>query len=211
MNIAQALIDVMREVDHVAKRDRNSAQNFNFRGIDAVVNAVGPALRKHGVIVTPDVRSYEYGTVEVGKNRTQMGHVRIIVAYTFHGPDGDSITSSAAGEAMDAGDKATPKAMSVAFRTALLQALALPTDEPDPDSSSYERAPAVPIASDDTVNEIESLIDALDPSPKQQLRDVWKVHKLPRPAQLNALQAEEARALIRQVLAGDYEPKGDPA
>ena len=29
--------------------------------------------------------------------------------------------------------------MSVAFRTALLQALALPTDEPDPDSQVYER------------------------------------------------------------------------
>ena len=52
-----------------------------FRGIDAVVNAVGPALRKHKVIVTPEVRTYEYGTVEVGRNRTQMGHVRVLVAY----------------------------------------------------------------------------------------------------------------------------------
>ena len=43
---------------------------------------------------------------------------------------------------MDSGDKATAKAMSVAFRTALLQALALPTDEPDPDSQSYERSSA---------------------------------------------------------------------
>jgi hypothetical protein len=40
------------------------------------------------------------------------------------------------------GDKAAPKAMSVAFRTALLQALALPTDEPDPDSQSFEREEA---------------------------------------------------------------------
>ena len=44
-----------------------------------------------------------------------------------------------AAEAWDSGDKAAPKAMSVAFRTALLQALALPTDDPDPDSQSYER------------------------------------------------------------------------
>ena len=43
---------------------------------------------------------------------------------------------------MDGGDKATAKAMSVAFRIALLQALALPTSEPDPDSTSYERSPA---------------------------------------------------------------------
>ena len=36
--------------------------------------------------------------------------------------------------------------MSVAFRIALLQALALPTDEPDPDSYSYERSEAKPNA-----------------------------------------------------------------
>jgi len=41
---------------------------------------------------------------------------------------------------MDSGDKATAKAMSVAFRTALLQSLSLPTDEVDPDATSYERS-----------------------------------------------------------------------
>jgi hypothetical protein len=34
--------------------------------------------------------------------------------------------------------------MSVAFRVALLQALCIPTDEPDPDSAAYERSPATP-------------------------------------------------------------------
>ena len=53
---------------------------------------------------------------------------------------------------MDSGDKATPKAMSVAFRIALLQALALPTDEPDPDSYAYERAEAKPKA---TISQID--------------------------------------------------------
>ena len=42
-----------------------------------------------------------------------------------------------AAESWDTGDKAMPKAMSVAMRTALIQALALPTDEPDPDSFTY--------------------------------------------------------------------------
>jgi hypothetical protein len=71
-----------------------------------------------------------------------MGHVKVKVTYTFIGANGDSIKATVVGEAMDAGDKATAKAMSVAFRTALLQALSLPTDEPDPDSSSYERSSA---------------------------------------------------------------------
>ena len=55
------------------------------------------------------------------------------------GVDGSTLTATVAAEAWDTGDKATPKAMSVAFRTALLQALALPTDEPDPDSHTYVR------------------------------------------------------------------------
>jgi hypothetical protein len=41
---------------------------------------------------------------------------------------------------MDSGDKATAKAMSVAFRTALLQVFFLPTDEKDPDEDSFVRA-----------------------------------------------------------------------
>lgn len=146
--IYEALASVMSDVQAVKKADRNDAQRFMFRGIDAVVNAVGPALRKHGVTVSPRVDLYEYGTVTVGSGdkARPMGHVRVLVTYTFHGPAGDSLPAQAPGEAFDAGDKATPKAMSVAFRTALLQALALPTDEPDPDATTYERAPAAPPA-----------------------------------------------------------------
>ena len=138
--IAQAMNAIMKEVGAIAKKDKNTSQGFNFRGIDSVVNAVSPALQKHGVIVVPSVEDYEYATVEIGKNRTAMGHVKVKVTYTFIGASGDSIKATVVGEAMDAGDKATAKAMSVAFRTALLQALSLPTDEPDPDSSSYERS-----------------------------------------------------------------------
>jgi hypothetical protein len=143
LTIAQALTEVMKEVGAVAKKDRNASQGFNFRGIDAVVNAVSPALQKHGVIVVPSVEDYEYASVEIGKNRTVMGHVKVKVSYTFIGASGDSIKATVVGEAMDSGDKATAKAMSVAFRTALLQTLSLPTDEPDPDSQSYERSEKV--------------------------------------------------------------------
>lgn len=142
--IYQALADVMRAVKSVGKDGFNQHDRYKFRGIDGVVNAVGPALRDAGVFVIPDVRSYEYGSVVVGKNRTEMGHARVVVAYTFYGPAGDSVVASAPGEAFDSGDKATAKAMSVAFRTALLQSLALPTDDPDPDIHSYERSEAAP-------------------------------------------------------------------
>ncbi len=142
-NIYESLNAVMRQVGAVRKTDRNTqGQGYNFRGIDAVTNAVYPALVEHGVFVTPNVVDYEYGTVVVGSRRTEMGHARLTVQFTFYGPAGDSVTATTAGEAFDSGDKATAKAHSVALRTALLQTLMLPTDEPDPDTHTYERGPS---------------------------------------------------------------------
>lgn len=134
--IHDALASVMADVDHVAKRDRNEHQRFLFRGIDAVVNAVGPALRKHSVVVVPRIQHVDYELVHTSTGKPATA-CRVIVTYAFFATDGSSIEATVAGEAWDSGDKATPKAMSVAFRTALLQALALPTDEPDPDASAY--------------------------------------------------------------------------
>jgi hypothetical protein len=132
----------MRAIPAVPKGDRNTAQNFSFRGIDAVMNAVGPKLREHGVLVLPQVQEHHNENVTVGRNATQMRSVVVLVRYVFIGPEGDKLEVEVPGEAMDAGDKAYSKAMSVALRTALLQALSLPTDEKDPDEDTYERASA---------------------------------------------------------------------
>ena len=71
-----------------------------------------------------------------------MAHVSVRVRYRFMAPDGSHVDAVVPAEAFDSGDKAVSKAMSVAFRTALIQALTLPTNEPDPDAEVYERAPA---------------------------------------------------------------------
>lgn len=140
--IQQALAAVMNEIIAVGKDGRNTSQNYNFRGVDAVVNAAGPAFRKHGVVPMPRVLASERASVEVGAKRSLMREVVLKVAYDFHGPAGDVLSCEVEAEALDSGDKATSKAMSVAYRTALLQVLAIPTDDPDPDTQSYERAAA---------------------------------------------------------------------
>lgn len=141
--IVQALSRVMADVRAVGKDSQADAKigGYKFRGVDAVVNAVGPALRRHGVIVMPEVLSVERVTTQ-SRQGASMLNVYVTTRFTFHGPAGDSLSTVVLGEAADAGDKATSKAQSVAFRVALLQALCLPTDDADPDAEGYERAGA---------------------------------------------------------------------
>ncbi|HET9653822.1 MAG TPA: ERF family protein [Kineosporiaceae bacterium] len=136
----EGVVAVMRLVRGVAKRDRNDEQRFLFRGIDAVLNAVGPALRRAGIIPIPRVQERVTTQVATRAGR-MMNHTLVRVTYDFRGPGGPDDVISAEnipGEAMDVGDKSVSKAMSVAFRTALIQLFALPTDEPDPDATCHE-------------------------------------------------------------------------
>ena len=155
-SIYQALNNVMRDVQAVRKGEKNTHGNFLFRGIDAVTNAVGPALREHGVIVTPEVLDAQYDVVHVGKQQTVMSRVTLRIEWTWWGPEGDSITCTTQGEAFDSGDKATAKAHSVAFRTAMLQTLCLPTDEKDPDVDTYERS-AAPSGMDELLAAVDEI------------------------------------------------------
>lgn len=158
------LAHVMGDVLAVGKHETNTTQHFNFRGIDAVLNAVGPALRRHRVVVLPTVLRSDVTSVEVGSKHTRMAHVTLRVRYRFYAEDGSSVDAVVPAEAFDAGDKAVSKAMSVAYRTCLIQALSLPTTEPDPDSVSYERAPGMD--PDDMFDQLRLTTKTLaDPSP----------------------------------------------
>jgi hypothetical protein len=139
-NVYSAWNSVMQQVQQVGKTGYNQSQGFSFRGVDAVVNAVGPALREHGVIVIPDEivenTATEYTT---GKYDTRMVNRLVRIRWKVVGPEGDLFTGESVGEAADAGDKAMSKAQSVAYRVFLLQALCIPTGDPDPDAESHER------------------------------------------------------------------------
>lgn len=139
-NVFQAVSDVMNDVREVRKTGRNSSQNFNFRGIDAVMNAVGPKLREHGVIVTPI--HADLSAVDVDAGRKKAKDTSGIVTYRWYGPDGSYFDSQVYAEGRDYADKGGAKTMSVALRTCILQTLCLPTDDPDPDEDYIESSPA---------------------------------------------------------------------
>lgn len=140
MNAKEIILAVMNDVQGLKKAQRNTqGSGYKFRGIDDVMNAVGPALRKHGGFIVPFVNTVEASTVP-SKSGGALNTVRLTVTFEVHGTEGEPINGMVAAEAFDSGDKATAKAMSVAYRTFLLQLLCLPTDEPDPDSFTYEVA-----------------------------------------------------------------------
>lgn len=140
-SVYQAFNAVMADVRAVGKDDFNQQQNFAFRGIDATINAVGPALREHGVIIVPQEQLADIATeYQTTRGNTRMVNRMVKIRWRVYGPHGDWFEGESWGEAADSGDKAMSKAQSVAYRVFLLQALCIPTGDRDPDADAHERA-----------------------------------------------------------------------
>lgn len=139
--IYRQIAQVMKDVGAVAKNERNAQQGFNYRGVDAVMNAINPAFQKHGVFVVPAIleQTREVKTTQKG---SVMNYSICKIEYRFYAEDGSYVRAVVVGEAMDSADKATNKAMAVAFKYACFQVLCIPTEElKDPDGSGEPVAP----------------------------------------------------------------------
>lgn len=129
--IHDRILAAMREVTAVGKDGRNEQQGYAFRGADSVVSAMAPALRRHGIITLPMLEDVHVERVPTGSRDTMMHRARVTVRYRFTCPGGDHLDAVVVGEGGDSADKAISKAMTVAYRTALLQVFALPTQDVD--------------------------------------------------------------------------------
>lgn len=147
---------VMKDVTSIGKGSLLSAPGvgtFRYRGVDEVFNAVGPALRRHGVVILPTRVAAEYRDTRTSKGNA-MRECTATVDYAIVGPGGDRIEGQSRGEATDTLDKGTTKALSVAYRNFLLQALCVPTNLPDPEASTLERGERPTPRAADYVDEI---------------------------------------------------------
>lgn len=133
--IQQAMLAVMRDAAEVGigKDDRNEHQKYRYRGIERAMNTMVGILIRNKVLVLP---SYE--TIMEKDLPTQKGgsaeYVKVRGKFRFmSAEDGSTVETEYFGEAMDSGDKATTKAQSVAFRTALFQTFVIPTMAIDPE------------------------------------------------------------------------------
>jgi hypothetical protein len=131
--IFKKMNEVMKDIGAVTKDQKNTAQGFKFRGIDQFVNALYPALCKHGVFMAPSVVSESHELKEVTRSNGKAGvdkHVHLQVNYAFYAEDGSSVViGPIAAEGLDSGDKATNKALSAGLKYALIQTFSIPTED----------------------------------------------------------------------------------
>lgn len=137
-NIYQSISGVMADIGAIGKNDVNEYDKYKFRGIDAVYNALQPALVKHGVFIVPNLLELTQDDRQTSKGGTQI-HSKVKVEYTLYAEDGSFINGIFPGEAMDRSDKSINKAMTAAYKYMLFEIFTIPTeDNKDADSESPE-------------------------------------------------------------------------
>ena len=139
--IYQAIIGVMSDIGVIGKEKKNAQQGFKYRGVDDVMNALQPVMVQHGLFVVPEIIDQKREERQTNRGGNLIYSV-CTVRYTFYAKDGSSVQCVVVGEGMDSGDKATNKAMSIAFKYACFQVFCIPTEEmKDPDAEVHEVTP----------------------------------------------------------------------
>ncbi len=147
MKVYSAIAAVAAQMakDGISKSRVNQEQKFKFRGIDETLNALAPVLSTHGLVILPRMLSRQ-----LTERLTQRGNplFSVVVEAEFDfvaAEDGSKHTIKTFGEAMDTGDKATNKAMSIAYKYAAFLAFCIPVEGmgADADTEVHAVAPTV--------------------------------------------------------------------
>lgn len=130
--IHAAMAKVAYQIVEVGKDRKNDAQGFKFRGIDDIINVIHTLLANEGVTpyprLLPDTLQVTRTDVERSNNRKGVDtHVVAGFETVFMARDGSSASCVTLGEGADSADKACNKAMSAAFKYALIQTFTIPT------------------------------------------------------------------------------------
>jgi ERF superfamily len=129
---------VMKDIGPIAKDNTNKEQHYQFRGIDALMNAISPILAKHGVVPTTysitDVVDAEIVARSGSKGYREVRRF----TFRFFAEDGSYVDTMADGEAIDYGDKGSNKANSVAYREAMFKMFVIPFEEEDIEATNHD-------------------------------------------------------------------------
>ena len=140
------LFEVIEQVRRANVMRKKSAPGGRFTGssVQAPELAAHPEYQIDYLIAPPRMAHYmEVSTRVYDKSGANLLYSILKMKYTFFASDGSNVMAVVLGEAMDSGDKASNKAMSIAFKYACFQVFCIPTEEmEDPDATTPE--PSVP-------------------------------------------------------------------
>ena len=152
--VVAALLDVMAELPSIGRGER-SEQGYNYRGIESITQHLQPLLARHGVVIVPRVLARF--TKELTVNNKPWTEEQLTVEYTAYGRGGDSIViGPIVGLGRDNSDKGTTKALTQAFKYALIQTFCIADKKDDGDQHTAE-ADAKLAPADAVVERIKAL------------------------------------------------------
>ncbi len=110
----------------IPKRQTNSEDQYQYRGIDDVYNRLSPLLAAHKLCILPRVLE-RICTDRAGLQGELLVNVSVKAAFDLVcAEDGSVHVIESFGEALDSGDKATSKAMTAAYKYAVFQTFCVP-------------------------------------------------------------------------------------
>lgn len=129
--IYEAINAIMSAIEPIAKNKVNPQQNYKFRGVDDVYAVLSPMLTANKVVIIPNVINHDLQQFTTAKGGI-IFRALVNVEYTVaSAEDGSHIKVTVTGEGMDSGDKATPKALSGAYKYMAFQLFCIPVDTGD--------------------------------------------------------------------------------
>lgn len=146
--VAKAINAVQAELAAIgiAKEGRNDSQGFRFRGIDQVMNTLTTVAARHGLVIVPNVTGLVRETSTSKSGTVNMTSI-VTVRYDFVAvSDGSMLSGTFVGEGKDSGDKATSKALAMAYKYAILQTLIVPIEGQQDDADRTTPEASVPAA-----------------------------------------------------------------
>jgi hypothetical protein len=138
-SVYAAINAVMAELARsgIAKTHVNQTDDYLYRSIDDVLDRLAPLLAQKRLCVLPKVLERSV-TERTDEGSQLLTHVAVRMRFKLVSvDDGSCHCVETFGEALDAGDKATAKAMSAAYKSAMVQTFCIPVaGSEDPDRNS---------------------------------------------------------------------------
>lgn len=219
--VHQALVAASQAVGAIGKDRENTQQNFKFRGVDDVMNALHRPLADNGVVIAPEVIDQEWGTWQYGNDKKLGVACRLTIRYNVFGPGGDRLEPAPVfvGEARDTADKAASKAMSTAYKYLAFQLFCIPVagqDEADRDSPVGSVVDTKANRRQLVLDTAASMFDAAGIGDKNERNRLWalaaqEARWVDDPDMFVAVLQEKVNEVSGAAVPNDEQPSSSPA